>query len=191
MMHEYKMIAGYLSVVIAIVAYVPYFQGIFANKIKPHAFSWLVWSFLVGISFAAQLVKQGGAGSWATGFTALICFVIFLFSLAKGKRKFILFDWISLASALIALLLWRITNDPLLSVILVTLTDAFGFLPTLRKGYYKPREDSPFLWSVSALKWGLSIIAMESYSFVTLLYPMYLLIVNGSYSLLLLWRRKK
>jgi hypothetical protein len=190
-MGDYKIIAGYLSIIVAVIACIPYFRGIFANKTKPHAFSWLVWSFLVGIIFAAQVVKHGGAGTWAAGFTVFMCFVIFLFALIKGDRKFVLFDWMSLVAAFVAMILWQITKDPTLSVILVTITDAIGFLPTLRKGCYKPREESPIFWAFTAAKWGFSIIALSAYSFVTLLSPVYLLIVNGGFAVLLLWRRSK
>jgi hypothetical protein len=189
-MDEYKILIGYLSIIVAVFSYVPYFRGILTGKVKPHAFSWLVWSFLVGIAFAAQVVKEGGAGTWATGFTALACFVIFLFAIVKGDRRFVLFDWISLAAAFVALILWQLTNDPTLSLILVVTTDAFGFLPTLRKGYLKPHEDSPSLWALTATKWGLAIVALGSYSFITLLYPAYLLTLASSYTALLLWRRR-
>lgn len=189
-MPDYKILLGYLSILIAVVAYAPYFRGILANKIKPHAFSWLIWSLLVGITFAAQVVKQGGAGSWATGFTSFVCFVIFLLALTKGDRHFVRFDWVSLSAAFLALALWWLTSDPTLSVILITLTDAFGFFPTLRKGYYQPHEDSSTLWALSGLKFALAIIALESYSLVTLLYPGYLFLTNSSYALFLLWRRR-
>jgi hypothetical protein len=190
-MSDYKILVGYLAIVVAIISYVPYFRGIFANRVKPHAFSWLVWSVLTGIAFAAQVTKQGGAGAWVTGFTALISFVLFLLALIKGDRRFATADWLSLASAFAALILWQSTNDPTLSVILVTITDALGFLPTVRKGHHKPHEDSRMLWSITAVKWALAIIALESYSLVTLLYPAYLLITNALYPMYLTWRQHK
>ena len=188
---DYKIIVGYLSIVVAIIAYAPYFKGIFSNRIKPHAFSWLIWSFLTGIAFVAQVVKQGGAGSWVTGFTAIVCFLLFFLALAKGERRFILFDWLSLLAAITAFILWKVTSDPTLSIILITITDACGFLPTLRKGYYKPHEDSRALWSITAVKWAMAIIALQSYSLVTLLYPSYLLLVNALYPVLLTLRKGK
>ncbi len=82
---EYKIFLGYLAVIIGIVSYVPYITNIFRGKTKPHAFSWLVWSVLTGIAFAAQVVEHGGAGSWITGSTALTCVVIFILALFKGN----------------------------------------------------------------------------------------------------------
>jgi len=190
-MTTYKIILAYLSIVIGIIGYIPYFRGIFSGKTKPHAFSWLVWSLLVGITFAAQLTSGGGAGAWVTGFTATVCFIIFLLSFAKGDKHFILFDWVALGMALLALALWRVTNDPTLSVILLTLTDALSFLPTLRKGFYKPHEDSPILWALTVTKWTLSMFALQSFSLVTLLYPVYLIIINAFFTVLLIVRKKQ
>lgn len=190
-MTEYKIIFGYLSILVAIIGYIPYFHGTLTGKIKPHAFSWLIWSLLGAIIFAAQVVKHGGAGSWVTGFTALVCFIIFLLALVKGDRQFVSFDWSSLVTAFIAIFLWRLTNEPTLSVILVSIADFLGFLPTFRKGYNKPFEDTTILWSLTTIKWVLSIVALGSYSLVTLLYPTYLIIANGCFVILLLWRRRQ
>lgn len=78
---EYKIFLGYLAVVIGIVSYIPYITNIFRGKTKPHAFSWLVWAVLTGIAFAAQIVENGGAGTWVIEATALTCMVIFILAL--------------------------------------------------------------------------------------------------------------
>lgn len=44
-MIEFKILLGYLSVLIAFVSYIIYFRQISAGKIKPHAFSWFIWGF--------------------------------------------------------------------------------------------------------------------------------------------------
>src|SRR3990167_9255905 len=124
---------GILATLIAIYAYIPYFRNIFRGKTKPHAFSWFVWFLLTAIAFFAQVSDNAGPGAWVTGFTAVICFVIFIFGLKRGEKDIVWIDWLSLVGALLALGLWAITNEPLLSVILITLIDALGFVPTFRK----------------------------------------------------------
>jgi hypothetical protein len=188
---DYKIYFGYAAVVIGIISYIPYFRGLFSGKTKPHAFSWLVWTISVGIAFAAQLSKGGGAGTWVTGLTALIQFIIFIFAVFKGDWKFALVDWVSFIVALGAIGLWIFTKNPVFSVILVTLSDAFVFFPTIRKGYYKPQEDKSMLWALTAIKWLISIIALNSYSLTTLLYPAYLTIFPGLFSIMLAWRSRK
>lgn len=164
---EYKIFLGYLAVIIGIVSYIPYITNIFRGKTKPHAFSWLVWAVLTGIAFAAQVIENGGAGTWVTGATALTCMVIFILALFKGNIKFSFFDWSSLIAAFTAMLFWKLTNDPLIAVILVTLTDALGFFPTFRKAYYKPYEETTITFAISSIKFAIAIIALSSFSIAT------------------------
>lgn len=190
-MINYKIFFGYLATVIALIGYIPYFWDVVKNRTKPHAFSWLVWAVLTGIAFAVQVVGGAGPGAWVTGFSTFACLIIFFLALKKGQRKFSNSDWISLVLAFMALVLWRLTNNPILSVILVTITDAFGFLPTFFKGYNKPFEETAFMFVLSSIKWIFAILALDTLSVVTWLYPASIIVMNGSFALLLFVRRKQ
>ncbi|MBS3166373.1 hypothetical protein J4444_04580 [Candidatus Woesearchaeota archaeon] len=186
-----KLFFMYLGIILAIIGYTSYFYKIFTHKTKPHAFSWFLWALLPGIAFAVQVSKHAGAGAWVTGISALICFVIFLLSLWYGQRKFSRLDWLFLGIALVALIWWQITNDPTLSIILVSLADAFGFIPTIQKSYSKPDEESVTLYALSFIKWIIALLALESYSLATWLYPASLVLTNGIFVSLVLIRRKQ
>jgi len=185
----YKSILGILAVLIGFIGYVPYFRNIILGRTKPHAFSWLVWGLLTAIAFAGQVVSKGGAGAWVTGFTAFVCLAIFVLALYKGSKDFPLIDWLSLAGAGIALLLWVATNNPVTAIILVTVIDLFGFIPTFRKSYLRPNEETMFTYSMSGLKFVVGIVALEKISLVTALYPASLVITNGLFISLLVVRR--
>jgi hypothetical protein len=190
-MQNYKIILGYIATIISFGSYIPYFISIFKGTTKPHAFSWFIWALLTAIAFAAQLTDHGGAGTWVTASTAIACFAVFALALVKGKRDFSSFDWWALASALLAVLLWYFTKNPLLSVILVTLIDALGFLPTFRKGYFDPRGEAISLYMFSTLKYILGIIALENLTVVTWLFPASLVLTNGLFVLMVLVRRSQ
>jgi len=85
-MMEYKIIFGSIAVGLSFIQYFPYIRDILRGTTKPHAFSWFVWGLPALIVFAAQALKGGGAGAWATGVTALLCTLIFVMSLSRGKR---------------------------------------------------------------------------------------------------------
>ena len=187
---DYKLVLGGLAVVIGLYGYLSYFRGIFSGKTKPHAFSWLVWAVLTGIVFVAQVVKGGGAGSWITGITSLFCFAIFVLALFKGRRDFPRFDWLCLIGAGVSLLLWWLTHDPTATIILIILTDAIAFAPTYRKGYYKPYEETVTQYVMASLKSAFSLFALQSYSLATWLFPLYLVVANGLFVVLLSVRRR-
>ena len=188
---EQKAILGTIAIIVAVVSYLPYFRDIFAGKTKPHAFTWLVWAVLNGIAFAGQIHDKGGAGTWAVGFTTLATFSIFLMALVKGEKDIRRFDWLCLGSAVLSLIPWIITNEPLLSVILITIIDIFGFLPTVRKSIRKPHQETLTTYALSTLKYGLVVVALQNYTLVTVLFPLSIAILNGLFVLLLLIRRRQ
>lgn len=187
---DFKAVVGFTAIVIGFIGYVPYFQNIFNGKTKPHAFSWLIWGILTAIAFFGQIEGNAGPGAWVTGFSAAICLVIFLIALIKGSKDFPLVDWLALAGSALALLLWYLTNSPLAAVILITIIDALGFIPTFRKSFYRPNEETTFTFSMSALKFSLGIIALNEYSIITVLYPLSLVITNIVFVSMVLTRRK-
>lgn len=190
-MPDYKLYLGSVAMVIGVVSYVPYFRDIFLGTTKPHAFSWLVWSVITGIAFAAQIVEHGGPGAWVTGFTTVTCLMVFVCALFKGSRVFLLIDWLSLTAAFGALGLWWITKEPTLAVIMLTLVDALGFVPTYRKAFSKPHEETLSLYVLSSLKFGIAIAALEVYTISTWLYPASLVVMNMTFVMMVMARRQK
>lgn len=186
---DYKTILGGIAVLIAFVSYVPYFRDIFADKTKPHAFTWLIWASLNAIAFAGQVHDKGGAGAWATGFTACALFSIFLIALIKGDKDIKKFDWACLLGAALALVFWFVADGPLLSVMLITVIDVLGFFPTVRKSYLRPHEETLVTYSLSTVKYLLSVAALQNYTVVTALFPVTLVVVHVLFVGMLIIRR--
>jgi len=190
-MAEYKTILGGLSVVIGFIAYAFYFKGIFSNRVKPHVFSWLIWGAVISIAFAAQVVKGGGAGAWNSGVTALMCFVIAGLAYPRGKKDFSLYDRTSLLGAFAALLLWVLVKEPTGSVIILCVVNIFGTIPTLRKSYECPQEESAIAFILNGFKFVVAIMALQSYSLATWLFPATVLVGNTAIIAVILIRRKQ
>jgi hypothetical protein len=159
---ETKALLGLLSVFVNFIGYVPYFKDVLQKRTRPHIFTWLVWCILAGIAFAIQVTNDAGAGSWMMGFTTVATLVIFLLALKNGEKNIVLADWLSLAFAGGALVLWFFTKDPLLSIILITVVDVIGgFFPTFHKSYHKPHEETASLYIMYVISWALSLAALE------------------------------
>jgi hypothetical protein len=174
-----------------LVGYSFYFRDIFAGRTKPHIFSWLVWGILTAIAFAAQLHASGGPGSYVTGGTALISFVIVGLALRRGEKNITTADKLNLGGAVLAGLLWPFTHSPVLSVLLISLIDFLGFLPTIRKSYVKPYEETLIHYVLAGLKFVLAIIALDTYSIVTWFYPASLIAANLFFVGMLVVRRRQ
>jgi hypothetical protein len=188
---DLKITLAGIAVVMTLVGYFYYFRDIFAGKTKPHAFTWLVWASLTAIGFAGQLSDDGGAGAYITGLTAAISFIIFFLALFKGEKQITRSDWLSLGGAALAMLLWALTDSPLLAIMLITLVDFLGFVPTIRKSIHRPHEETLVSYVLAGLKFILAIIALDNYSAITIIYPASLVFANLLFVALLLSRRRK
>lgn len=167
-----------------------YFRDIFRGKTKPHAYSWLVWALLTAIAFAGQLHDKGGPGAYVTGVTAAISFIIFFLSIKRGEKSVTRSDRINLAAALLAIIPWLLIGDPVISVILISIIDFLGFLPTIRKSWHKPREETLIHYVFAGLKFILAIIALDHYTIATWFYPASLVAANLFFVTMLIVRRR-
>jgi hypothetical protein len=189
-MPGYKVALGIVASVIALVSSFPYLRDILRHKTKPHVFTWLVWGVLTAIAFFAQVLKRGGAGTWVTGFTAFTCFLFAGLALRYGEKDIRLIDWLSLLGAGFGLVLWALTSDPLLVVIIITFIDVLGFVPTLRKAYTKPHQETLIYFIFSIFKFSAGLAALESYNLTTCLFPAAVTFLNISFVIMLLVRRR-
>lgn len=187
----YRDILGVAATVLALISYLPYFRDIVAGKTRPHAFTWLIWGVLTIIAFVGQVYGHAGPGAWVTAFTGLVCIIIAAIAAFGGNREIVTLDWIALIGAAVALLFWFLTRGPLLSVILITIIDNLGFVPTLRKSFHRPGEETMSTYLLSGVKWMLGLAALERVSVTTALFPLAIVIASWSFVVMLLVRRRQ
>src|SRR5947208_1365682 len=60
-----KELASGAAVAIVVFGTGPYVVGMLRGRIRPHAFTWLVWTVTTMIAFAGPLVANGGIGAAA------------------------------------------------------------------------------------------------------------------------------
>jgi hypothetical protein len=174
-----------------IIGYGFYFWLIIKDKIKPHGITYLIWSIIVGLNFAVQVISGVGKGSALLGINFAGCVIVFLFCYFKKHIVYDRIDWVCFSLAIFAVILWLVTKTPFYSVILSCVIDFFAILPSFRKSFTKPREDSAFLFFISGLEYLLSFPSYQVMSFVTLLYPVFVIAIDFSYTALMLVRRRQ
>jgi uncharacterized membrane protein SpoIIM required for sporulation len=143
----------------------------------------------MGLMFLTQRTNLAGPGAWVTGCSALVALLISALSIVRGERRITRLDLLTFFAALAMISVWYFTSDPLWLVILITEIDMLGFYPTFRKSYVRPHEESAVLFALSATKFVFSYLALSTYSIVTALYPLTMVILCAALVALLLWRR--
>jgi hypothetical protein len=183
---------GLAAVVFGLVSYVPYLWGMHHGRVRPHAFTWFLWGLLTAIAFAAQVADGAGPGSWITGVTAIVSLGVAGGAWHQSRlSNVVTVDWYFFFAALTAIPLWLLTRTPLYSVILVTAIDALAYVPTFRKSWHWPEQESVFTFVLGSLKFLLAIAALPEQTLISSLYPWSLVVTNSAFVLMTLYRRQR
>lgn len=188
---DYKWALAGIAALISICNLIYYISTVVKGKTKPHMYTWLIWGIITIIAATGQITDHGGVGSYFTLIVAFNCFIIATLAFFKGEKNIAPTDKWCLGFCFLALLLWPITKIPLLSIVIVTLIDLTGFIPTIRKSYNKPHEENLISFSVYIITFSIGILALENYSFLTLLYPATITIATFCVVIMLTIRRKQ
>lgn len=160
-----------MSALISIGTIIYYARTILLGKVKPHMFTWLIWGIVTAVVAVTQITSKGGPGSMLAVIVTVNCFIVAGLSYYKGDKNFPLSDKICLLGCIIAIALWPLMKAPLLSLVIVTIIDTFGFVPTLRKSYKNPQEENMIVFFFYGLAYLISVFALNQISWLTGLYP--------------------
>lgn len=186
-----KNIIGITAIVLTFIGYAPYFRDLLKGKTRPHIFSWFIWSIVTSIIYALQVSAGAGLGSLVTLAVAVISLSIFVIGFKKGNKDFKMIDVVFLVLALLAIPLWLVVKQPVLSIIILSTIDMLGFAPTVRKSWNAPHSETLSLYAITTFRHGLSIIALAHYNIITMLFPSTWIIANALFTIMLIMRRKK
>lgn len=175
---DYKIISAIISAMLVVVFFAPYLRDILKRKTKPHTYTWLIWTITQGTALAGIWYGGGGAGSWAILVSTIVVFLIFLLSLKYGTKNITKTDTVILILAIVAILVWWKLNNPIAAILMVTLIDFLGFIPSYRKTFHEPWSETLISWIGSAVSYIFAIIALREYNVLTLTYLATMIIAN-------------
>ena len=151
--------------------------------VKPRMFSWLIWGVTTEVVGWAQFFSGRGAGSWPTIVSGMLSLIISFLAYYKNGISYVKrSDFGILVFSLSAIPLWYFTKNPLIAVIILTVIDSLGMLPTLRKCFYFPWEESLSTFCIVTCRDVFALMALTHYSMTTLFFP----IVTGFNTLFLI-----
>jgi hypothetical protein len=180
---------GILSVIIGFCGYLPYLWGLHQRKLKPHVFTWFLWAILMLIAFVCQRVSGGGAGIWVTALSAFMCLLISIVALFHGEKNITRSDWMTFIAGMSTIPIWLVTNTPLWSMALIIIIEFLATYPTARKSWMKPQQESPLTYLFALTKFILSALAMKDINWITMSYPIALVLMNLGLIMLIMLRR--
>ncbi len=180
---------GILSTALKLLAFAPYILSLTDQKTKPHLFTWLIWSLVMGIVFIIQVTEGAGPGAWAIGISSFAYLGVAIYAYYRGEKNITRSDLASVIFALCVVPVWYVTKNDILALALMGFIDLAAYYPTCRKSWHKPMEEPAIPFAMSSVALFLSIFALDTVNFVTVFYPVALGLTDGLFATMLVYRR--
>jgi hypothetical protein len=157
------------------------------GKAQPNRVSWLIWAMAPMIGVAAQIAS---GVTWvylpvlAAGVGPLLVFLASFFN-KKAYWKLGKLDYVCGIFAALALILWVITDEPILALTFALICDIVAAVPTYVKAWKQPETESGVAYLIAMFGHVTSFIAMTSWTFVASSFSIYLFSLNASLALII------
>jgi hypothetical protein len=179
---------GISSVVLSLAAFFPYFISIIKGKTKPSGASWWTWTVLAGV---AVISSYAAGAPWQVLILPAWLFfsqaIVAILSIKRGDNNWDLINKVSVSSAIIGIIVWWLTGQPLIALAISIIADIFASVPNWRHTWRNPEQENRLGWT---LGWGsavLEIFAINTWSLAESGWAIYFLL-GMTLTLFLVWR---
>src|SRR5688572_21588753 len=142
-MPQYVVLAG---AVVALIGAFSYIKDTVRGKTKPNRVTWLMWAIaplIAAIAAFSEGVTWAVVPVFVSGFGPLLIFVA-SFMNKKAYWKLTKFDYYCAATSVVALILWAVTKQPSVAILVAILSDALAGVPTFIKSWKYPETETGF-----------------------------------------------
>ena len=156
-----------------------YIRSMFRGGAKPNRVSWFMWTIAPFIATAAAVSNGVGLAAlpvFMSGFGPFLIFAASFFT--KASWKISSFDYACGVLSGLAIVLWVVTGDPNLAIVLSIASDGLASVPTLMKSWSHPESESPWPFLVGTFAPMSAFAAVKTWTFSAYAFPVYLVAVN-------------
>lgn len=170
-----------------------YLYETIVGRAQPNRVTWLLWGLFPLIIFVAQRVQGVEGQSWVSFVSGLNPLLIVAASILnkqaywKTERR----DYVLMAAAIVGIVLWALTDNPNLALLFALLADLLAAVPTLIKAYTHPSSESWLAYAISAVGFGISVLAIHSITFENTAFVVYVFLLNLALAVLAVRGRKR
>lgn len=183
-------IIGTAATILSVVAFVPYIRSILQNKTRPSSASWWTWTLL---AFITVISSRAAGAPWAVLILPIwLCISqlgVAILALKQGDNNWDRLNQFCVAGALAGTLLWVVTGEPLIALLVSIVADFLASVPNFRHIWKNPEQENRLGWM---LGWGsamLEILTIRNWSLAESGWAIYFFI-NMSIVFILLYRSK-
>lgn len=156
-----------------------YLADTIKGKAKPNKVSWFIWALAPMIAFFASVDQGVGLYSLMTfmaGFNPLLIFIA-SFVNKKATWKITKFDLFCGGVAIFGLVLWQLTDNANLAIMLSILADGVAAIPTIVKSYKFPETENYKGFMMSGIAAAITLLAIDTWSFEYYAFSLYIFLI--------------
>jgi hypothetical protein len=171
-----------LGAVIQLIGVLSYIRGTLRGVTKPNRVTWLLWGVIPIIATGAAVsdgVRWAVLPVFMAGLGPLLVFA-FSFVNQHAYWKLGRLDYVCGLFSVAAIVLWVLTRDAAVAIILSIIADALAAIPTLVKSWHEPETENLGPYVAGFTSQLTAIAAFKLFTFSEMAFPFYLLIVNAA-----------
>lgn len=170
----------YVAIAIRLVSGALYVKSVVKGSTRPDPVTWFFWGLTPLIAFAAQISKGFNVDSLMTLTLSLGPLVIFLAAFAKHRRSWIFTRSAAICAifAMLGIVLWQITDDPILATLFSIFADISASTPTVIKAYKKPNTECAVAYLISMGSMVLTLLTVTDWTFTNYGFTVYIFMIN-------------
>jgi hypothetical protein len=177
-----------IAIGLRLLASVSYVTALVKGRVKPSLVSWFFWGLTAMIAFVAQLYQHVGAQAWAAFAVGIGPVIVFILALIKGRydKQFSSTDiWCGVLTC-IGIVLWLLTKQPLMALVMALAADFVSGIPTIIKCYRRPHTEQALPYCLSVASMVVTLATLHEWRFATWAFPVYILLTNLNFATLIL-----
>ncbi len=178
-----------ISSTLALISPVIYARSILRGETKPHRTTRFVLLLITALSTASLLASHNTVAVWLAGVSTLQAILIFYLSIKHGMGGWSRSDIVCLLIALAGIVAWQTTKNPLFGLYFSILADFVGMIPALMKTYRLPHTENILFYILDSVAGLLSLFAVNRFVLQQIMYPVYILFINGIMAFIIVRRR--
>lgn len=153
-------------------------KAILEGKARPHRTTYLVLSLITALATASLFAQQDKVALWLAVASTLQCLVTFGLSIKYGMGGWGKIDIVCLIIALLGIVLWQTTKNPIVALYASILADFTGMIPALVKTFLFPETEIWAYYGFNVIAGLCTVLAIREVSLQSVSYPLYILVIN-------------
>jgi hypothetical protein len=83
-----------------------------------------------------------------------------------------------MVAAMAGIVLWFITDEPNLAILLVLIADLLASIPTIIKSFKRPETESWIAYALSTIGFGIGVFSIQTFNFENAAFAIYLFVIQ-------------